>query len=273
MFPAFGLIECASDSFEITDMNKITMTAGLSLSERRLTLLMIGLLHAFTHIYQVALIPLYFGISKDLKLKDIDQATLLVSVMMLAYFLPSYPLGVLGDRWSRKRLLTIGLLINALGFIVLSWAPSYGWAIVAVAISGFGGSFFHPAATALTVQLFPESPGRALGQMAIGASVGFFFGPLYAGWRGQGAGWRQPTLELGLMGLVGAVLFAVLAAENRVKPSLSHKADSPRLFSGIAPAVLFVVMAIGFSCRDFAGSARRVPRPASRYCSRHWADC
>ena len=57
------------------------------------------------------------------------------------------------------------------------------------------------------------------------------------------------------MGLVGAVLFAVLAAENRVKPSLSHKADSPRLFSGIAPAVLFVVMAIGFSCRDFAGSA------------------
>ena len=180
------------------------------------TLWLIGVLHAFTHLYQVALLPLYLRIQHDLKLSSVEQATLLVTVMGLAYFVPSYPLGILADRLSRKKLLTTGLAINALGFIGLSLAPNYGWALASMVMAGVGGTFYHPAATALIARMFPKAKGRALGLVGIGASAGFFLGPIYCGWRAVVSGsWREPVLEIGLLGLVGAGLFAWLAKEER----------------------------------------------------------
>src|SRR5437879_1115496 len=169
------------------------------------TLWLSGVLHAFTHLYQVALMPLYLLIQADLHLQSVGQATLLLTVMMAAYFVPSYPMGVLADRMSRKDLLCVGLALNGLGFVALAIAPSYAWALGAVALAGFGGSFYHPAATAMVARLFPVGTGKALGLVAIGASAGFFAGPIYAGWRvgmleptlGARA-WRWPIAELGV---------------------------------------------------------------------------
>src|SRR6266850_2971709 len=185
-------------------------------SDKNRTLWLVGGLHAFTHLYQVALLPLYLRIQEDLKLSSIEQATLLVTVLGVAYFLPSYPLGALADRLSRKKLLTFGLAINALGFIGLSLAPNYGWALASMVVAGFGGTFYHPAATALIARMFPEARGKALGLVGIGASAGFFIGPIYCGWRAVvSQSWRAPVLEIGVLGLIGAGLFAWLAKEER----------------------------------------------------------
>ena len=59
---------------------------------------LVGALHAFTHIYHVALLPLYLLMQRDFGFTSVGQATALVTVMMIAYFLPSYFLGVLADR-------------------------------------------------------------------------------------------------------------------------------------------------------------------------------
>src|SRR6266404_6508726 len=256
------------------------------------TLWLVGTLHAFTHLYQVALLPLYFRIQQDLKLNSVEKATLLVTVLGVAYFLPSYPLGALADRLSRKKLLTFGLAINALGFIGLSLAPNYGWALVGAALAGFGGSFYHPSATALIARLFPDSKGRALGLVGIGASIGFFAGPMYAGWRVVTASsWRTPVFELGALGILAAALFGWLADEegsirndtekSTPSPALDERAGERRPFPhagsplsgsvhnrsepvGSVSQKLFPTAALWFfffgasfalSLRDFAGSA------------------
>src|SRR5437899_63828 len=182
------------------------------------TLWVSGVLHAFTHLYQVALMPLYLLIQKDFKFESVSRATLLLTVMMAGYFVPSYPLGVLADKLNRRKLLGFGLTINALGFIALALAPTYGWALASVALAGFGGSFYHPAATAMVARLFPVGTGKALGLAGIGASVGFFAGPTYAGWRAGilqpalgAAAWRRRVLELGALGMLAAAGFAWLA--------------------------------------------------------------
>ena len=221
------------------------------------TLTLVAVLHAFTHIYQVALMPLYLPIQQSFKLESVGSATFLVTLLMLAYFLPSYPMGVLADRVSRKKLLGLGLAINGLGFIGLALAPSYPLALASMVVAGFGGSFFHPAATALTARLFPTNMGRALGIIGIGAGAGFFLGPIYSGWRAAQSGdWRTPVLELGWLGLVGAAAFLWLAKDTPpVAAYVRRDARRERLFGTPAAAAFFVAAAFAFCLRDFTGSS------------------
>jgi MFS family permease len=221
---------------------------------RTRTLLLCTVLHAFTHIYQVALIPLYVLIRKDLNLTSDAQATLLVSIMGIAYFVPSYPMGMLADRCSRKKLLGAGLAINALGFICLAYANSLPMALTAVVLAGFGGSFYHPAATSLIARLYPEKTGKALGTAGMGASFGFFIAPFYAGWRANTAGWRAPVLELGIFGLLTAAAFMWFAHDHPTREFQDDiKPTKEKLFATPMLWVLFLSMAFFFCLRDFSG--------------------
>jgi MFS family permease len=223
------------------------------------TLALTGMLHCFTHLYGNALLPLYLLMQRDLKLDSVSKATSFVTIMLVAYYLPSYALGVLADRMSRKKLLAYGLLINALAFVGLAFSPSYGCGIACVIVAGIGGSAYHPAATAMIARLFPRETGRALGLAGIGSGVGFFLGPLYTGWRAAmlestlgAAAWRRPVLEIGIMGLVAAVLFAWLATEEAVVED-DMSAPSIKLFPTTSLWILFFLACLLIGFRDFAG--------------------
>lgn len=229
----------------------------LDSSHKVRTLTLVSVLHAFTHLYQVALMPVYLPIQKTFALENIGSATFLVTLMMLSYFIPSYPMGMLADRFSRKKLLGFGLAINGLGYIGLALAPTYSLALVSVVVAGLGGSFFHPAATALIARLYPVNTGRALGIIGIGAGAGFFAGPIYSGWRAAQSGdWRAPVLELGILGVVASALFLWLADDTPTVVSSSHdRKRKEKLFGSPAAAAFFVAAALAFCLRDFAGSS------------------
>ncbi|HEX7860294.1 MAG TPA: MFS transporter [Verrucomicrobiae bacterium] len=222
------------------------------------TLWLSGVLHAFTHLYQVALLPLYLLILRDksFAIRTVEEATFLVTVLMLSYFVPAYPVGVLADRFSKRKLLALGLAINAIGFLGLALSKNYGQAIACMIISGVGGSAFHPAATALIARLYPGATGRAFGLLGIGASAGFFLGPIYTGFRGAQSGWRAPVLELGILGLLTAIVFYALADEEPAGPATTHEhKPSEQLFPRAALWFFFIAAAFAFSLRDFTGSS------------------
>src|SRR5437762_1931186 len=232
------------------------MSVNATQNHKVRTLWLCGALHAFTHIYQVALMPLYLPIQRELHLESVEQATLLLTLMMLAYFAPSYGMGVLADRFSRKKLLATGLAINGLGYVGLAFAPNYWSAVACVMVSGLGGSFFHPAATSMVARLYPLNTGRALGLVGIGASIGLFIGPLYSGWRADTAGWRAPVLELGALGIAMAGLFVWLAREEPARrPSAAREIAPEKLFPTPGLLVLFIAMSLIFGLRDFTGSS------------------
>jgi FSR family fosmidomycin resistance protein-like MFS transporter len=248
----------------------------MSADQRRKTrtLWLSGVLHGFTHLYQIALVPLYLLIQKDLKLASVGEATLLVTVMGISYFLPSYPIGILADRMSRKKMLAIGLALNGLGFVLVGLAPNYAGALAGVVLSGLGGSFYHPAATALIARLYPVGTGRALGLVAIGASIGYFVGPIYTGWRAEMSGnWRSPVIELGIFGVIVAGIFYWLCDEDRSlavdgaktaigspSPPVGEREGvrgihrKKKLFPTRALWLFFLAAAFCFSLRDFAGA-------------------
>jgi MFS family permease len=238
--------------------------AGMSDAQHKTrTLWLVGLLHAFTHLYHVALMPLYLLIQRDFGFASVGQATSLVTVLMLAYFTPSYFLGVLADRLNRRKLPGWGLAINGLGFVALAFAPNYACAVACVVVAGIGGSFYHPAAKAMLARLFPVNTGRALGLAGIGASVGFFCGPLFTGWRAGAleavrgaAAWRVPVLELGVAGILAAGLFVWLSEEERpASPEPARPSHPVRMFPTSALWLWFLAAAFLFSLRDFAAGS------------------
>lgn len=226
----------------------------LTLAQRHVSLWLVTLLHAITHIYQFALIPLYLAIRADLHLTGDWQATMLVTVQGVVYFGVSLPMGILADKMSRKKLLVIGTFMNGLAMLGFACAPNYGWAIAWMALAGLAGSFFHPAATPLMVALFPERPGWALGRAAIGAAFGFFIAPFYSGWRAQAAGWRQPCLELAIAGIVAAVLFQLFAREPHDAPHATERATEHSTRSQWKMLTAVALVALAFSLRDFGTS-------------------
>jgi MFS family permease len=133
----------------------------------------------------------------------------------------------------------------------LALAPNYACAVGAMILAGFGGSFYHPAATAMVVRICPNNPGHALGLVGMGASIGFFLGPVYAGWRGASAGWRAPVLELGIAGIVAAILFGRLASDE-LSETAGHEARPETMFPTGMLWVLFLGACLAFSLRDFA---------------------
>ncbi len=218
------------------------------------TLWLLGALHALTHIYHIALVPLYLPIQRELGLESVEQATFLQTLLMLAYFVPSYGMGILADRLNRRWLLTFGLVVNGLGFVGLALAPDFQWALASVFIAGIGGSFYHPSATAMIARLFPTGTGRALGLVGIGAGVGFFLSPIYTGWRAEISGWRAPVLELGLLGVAMAALFFVLAGPQASDDPPARTGRAVPMFPTRALWMAFIMASILFGLRDFAGT-------------------
>lgn len=229
---------------------------------RRTTLFFCTLLHAFTHAYGTLLVPLYLLIRDDLGLPYASRASLLVVLYGVVYCLGSFPAGILADRFNRKHLLGLGLIGHAGAVAAMGLVRSYEMLIALSVIAGIFATLFHPVANALATAHFPKSPGMAIGVLGMGAGLGFFAGPQYAGWRAQTAtwhfasvaGWQRPLVEMGLAGLIVGVVFLLFAREaGSRKRRASTDARHPPLGARLRGRVAAIAVVLG--CRDFAGVA------------------
>lgn len=215
-----------------------------------ITLALGAILHAFTHAYGTALVPLYLLIVADLRLSGVRAASLVVTIYSIVYCLGSYAAGVLADRYNRKVLLGVGLIGNAVAITAMGLTRQYEVLILLAVLAGMFGTLFHPAANALMPAHYPNSPGMAIGLLGMGSGLGFFFGPQYAGWRAQTAGWQRPCIEMGIAGMLVGILFLLIACEVRRSPDLcSHQRLGPTLRRKV------IALAAVLGCRDFAGVA------------------
>ena len=175
------------------------------------------------------------------------QATLIESVWFIAYFVASIPSAKLIERIGYKRSMVAGLMIMALGALLMlpaSAVPSYALVLIALFVIACGITLLQVAANPyVAVVGRPETASARLNLVQAFNSMGTTLAPLFGGW-----------LILGRSVSGTAAAGAVLTPAQRLADA--HSVQLPYLLIALVLAAIAVVIA-RFRLPDFAPSARR----------------
>jgi DHA2 family multidrug resistance protein-like MFS transporter len=139
-----------------------------------------------------------------------------VAAYTLVFAAALVPGGMLGDRYGRKKMLLVSLLIFGAASLACALAPSAGALIAARALLGLGGAIMLPMVLSLIPVLFDERErARAIGAITAAAMLGYPIGPLLGGWMLTRFDWNWVfVINLPVVALA-LVAVAVLLPESR----------------------------------------------------------
>ncbi|MFJ5229441.1 MFS transporter [Kitasatospora sp. NPDC088391] len=188
--------------------------------------------------------------------------------------------GALADRFGRRRVFRIGLLVFGAASLACAAAPSVGALVAARAVQGVGASMLSPVALAIVVAAMPDARerARAIGVWAAVFGLSMAAGPLTGGALLAGLDWRAlfwinaPVVVLALLlvhrlvpesraarprplDLPGQVLLSLL-----VGLAVAVLIEGPHL-GWTSPAVLGGCALAGATAVAFGAVERRRPAP------------
>jgi len=172
---------------------------------------LIGVAHAFSHFFQLALPPLFPLLRVEF---DVSWALLglLVGVFYGASGITQFVAGFAVDRFGARPVLLGGLGLLAGGTMVAALAPGAYWLFPIVALMGVGNGVFHPCDFAiLNANVAPQRLGYAYSTHGVGGNIGFALAPIVSYALAAAFNWR---IALACMGIAGLIALGVLASQR-----------------------------------------------------------
>lgn len=106
----------------------------------------------------------------------VDAYTLLYAGLLLTA-------GSLGDRFGRKRVLMVGMIVFGAGSVWSAYSGSANMLIAARGLMGMGGALIMPSTLSITANIFADKQrASAIGILTGVGGLGIVIGPLLGGW-------------------------------------------------------------------------------------------
>jgi EmrB/QacA subfamily drug resistance transporter len=135
----------------------------------------------------------------------VDAYVLMFAGMLLAS-------GALGDRFGRRRVMLVGLVVFGAGSLASAFAPSAEALILLRAAMGVGGALIVPSTLSVTANVFTmEERPKAIGIWTGVSGIGIVVGPVLAGWLLEHFAWGSiflinvPVVVVSVIGVVALV--------------------------------------------------------------------
>lgn len=172
-------------------------------------------IHVIAHIDRNMLLGFSPQITKDLAISNAQYGFLAGAVWVLSFGFMAVFLGSLADRFSRTRVIAVGILIWSVCTAASGAAQTFGQMVLARLLVASGEAALVPAAVSLLVELFKaRRAGSAVGVFFMGIPLGIGLAFILAGTVGTSLGWRGTFYVLGVIGvLIG--LPALLLKDER----------------------------------------------------------
>src|SRR5689334_8550056 len=166
-------------------------------------------------------------IRKEFHLTD-TQIGLLLSAFTWVYALVGVPLGRIADSASRKKLLTVAIVIWSALTASAAFAASFAMLLFSRVGVGVGEAACAPAATSWLGDLFPpDKRSRVLALFMLGVPVGVALSFFFSGSLAQAYGWRTAMVLAAAPALLLIPALLLLPEPERGASEL-HSAPLPR---------------------------------------------
>lgn len=197
---------------------------------------------------------------------DARELAWIINIYLLFQLVGTPLMAKMSDRFGRRSIYILNLVMFGAGSLILVMAPNYGVLLVGRAIQGFGAGGIFPVASAVIGDRFPpERRGPTLGLLGAVFGIAFLIGPMLGGillryswrwlflinipivlfliWRafqllpGSGATQRKP------FDLAGALSLSLLLGSLAI---ILTEMDTSRVLASLTsmPIAPFVVLAI-----------------------------
>lgn len=146
--------------------------------------------------------------------QDLGAGAVMVGLINSAFLLTTgicaFPLGLLGDRWGRKLVVNLGLLISLVTSVLLAVSVAPWQLLLIYLLFGVGLAAIGPTLMAYVADLSPPTHlGRSYGAYTLAIYSGMSLGPALGGWVADWLGFR--LLFLASAALVALVFVPSLA--------------------------------------------------------------
>jgi EmrB/QacA subfamily drug resistance transporter len=171
-------------------------------------------------------------IQKDLSATT-SQLQWAVDSYILVYAALMFTAGVLADRFGRRRVLALGLVVFSVASAFSAWAVTPEQLILWRALMGVGGAVVPPATLAIIKDGIPEKDqGKAMGIWAALGGISVAFGPIIGGALLENFWWGSVFLINLPVAAICLVLLFVSLPESR--SSVKRALDIPGLILSAA---------------------------------------
>lgn len=210
------------------------------------------------------------AIRNSLNLTD-TSVGLIATIFNLVFAFMVPVAGWVGDRFSRKWVITISLLFWSVATMFTGMATSFAWIVILRSVATGGGeAFFGPANYSLLGQYHTDTRARAMSIHQTAYYVGVILAGWLAGVIADRMGWEYSFIIFGLAGIVWGVLMAVRlqdypksAADNiEVETKPSERIGLFDGFKTVFSTPTALMLTVGFSGLIFVITAYMTWVPA-----------
>ena len=211
------------------------------------------LIEFFNYFDRQVVFPIFGFLKDEFSLSDF-QLGLVGTVFMIVHATGSVPLGILADKWIRKKIIAIGVSIWSIATFFTGLSYSFTQLLITRSVVGIGEASYAPAATSLIADNFPSGKrAKASSIFHLGMFLGGTLGMVLSGVISTHLGWRACFFIVAIPGLL-LVYFILKINEVKHEAHVAKNVNRQNILN-LFRSPAYVVTLIGGLMLTFTSSA------------------